>query len=185
MSRPAAQRGVTLIETVASIVIIAIAVSALTFLVSDATRRSADPMIQEQAGAIARAYLEEITLKRFCDPDFDNDGDPATPLDCPAQCTAPACGLCGGPGAGLQEPARALFDDVCDYDGLADSGARDQTGAALPALGAYGVAVQVRDSGVSLDALDGGAGEVVRIDVTVSHPAMPVPVALSGYRANF
>ena len=52
-------------------------------------------MVMSQAVAIAEAYLEEISLKSFADPD----------------------GVDG-------EAARVAFDDVNDYDGLVDDGAR-------------------------------------------------------------
>jgi MSHA pilin protein MshD len=59
------QRGVTLIELVLSIVIVAIAASAVLGLLSFASKGSADAMVRNQAVAIAQAYLEEIRLKEF------------------------------------------------------------------------------------------------------------------------
>jgi MSHA pilin protein MshD len=181
------RRGATLIELVIAIAVAAIALSALMLFMSGSVGRSGDPMVQEQAGAIARAYLEEILQKNFCDPDFDVDGNPATPLDCPLQCTASAwqAGGCRHSGSAL-EPRRDLYDDVCDYDGLSDSGAVDQTGTAVPGLSQYHVAVDiVDDDGADLNGLQGGSGQVVRIDVEVTHPAMPEGVRLSGFRANY
>jgi len=58
-------RGVTLIELVLSIVIVAIAASAILGLLSFSARSSADAMIRNQAVAIAQAYLEEIRFKAF------------------------------------------------------------------------------------------------------------------------
>lgn len=180
----ARQHGATLIELVATIAVLSVAVAGLILAVASVTGRSADPMLQVQASAIAQAHLEEVLLKSFCDPDYDADGDPATPLDCPSDCTAPVCGACRGFGAGT-EASRDLYDDICDYDGLATAGAFDQTGAPIAGLGAYAVRIDVVDAGATLDALDGGAGQTARIDVTVSHPAMERPVQLSAYRANF
>jgi MSHA pilin protein MshD len=180
-------RGATLIELVIAIAVLAIAVAALMLLASGSVGHSADPMLEEQASAIAQAYLEEILQKGFCDPDFDVDADPATPLQCPLQCTASACqaGGCRHSGSAL-EPARDLYDDVCDYDGLADNGAVDQTGTSVPGLAQYHVDVDiVDDNSAGLNGLQGSSGEVVRIDVTVSHPAMPDDVRLSGFRANY
>jgi MSHA pilin protein MshD len=176
------QGGVTLIELVISIVVIAIALSALTIAVSDNVRRSADPMIQEQASAIAQAYLEEIMLHGFCDPDFDPDGNPAT--GCSLECNVSVCsGGCGGPIPAAE--ARDAFDDVCDYAGLSDAGARDQAGNAVPGLGQYTVGVSVTDQGVSLGGtLPASAGRAVLIDVTVSHPQAD-NVVMSAFKANF
>lgn len=112
------ERGATLIELVISIVVIAIAASAVLGVLSATVGRSADAMVLSQAVAIAEAYLEEIQLKAFADPD-------------------------GADG----EVARPAFDDVDDYDGLVDDGAHDQFGAALAPLAQYGVSVTVTPTG--------------------------------------
>jgi MSHA pilin protein MshD len=62
---PSRARGVTLIELVLSIVIVAIAASAVLGLLSFASKGSADAMVRNQAVAIAQAYLEEIRFKEF------------------------------------------------------------------------------------------------------------------------
>ena len=80
-----------------------------------------------------------------------------------------------GPGA-----SRATFDDVRDYNGLTDVGARDQNNNAIAGLGAYTVAVLVAD-----DALNGiVATDSRRIDITVSH-ALIGDIVLSGYRVIY
>ena len=183
-------RGSTLIELVATIVIISIAVVVLMLLVSQSTGRSVDPMIQQQAAAAAQAYLEEIQQKRFCDPDWDPDGNPATVTDCPAACVSSACNSCRGVGAGWLTEARTTFDDVCDYSGLVDTGVRNQNGQLISGLDQYTVNIAVSDDaavvmGPAGSQLTGTNGGVVRIDITVSHPAMPDPVRLSGHKANF
>ena len=74
----------------------------------------------QQATAIAQAYMDEILVQPLNDPDG------------------------GETGAAEAGETRATFDDVSDYHGLADaSGARDQTGAAIPGLDAYNVDVTV------------------------------------------
>jgi MSHA pilin protein MshD len=110
------QRGMTLIEVVISIVIVAIAVGAVLGVLSQNARHSADALVLSQAVSIAEAYIEEITLKPFVDPDADG------------------------------EAVRADFDDVDDYDGLVDAGAADQFGNPIPALAAYTVSVDVSPS---------------------------------------
>lgn len=145
------QRGATLIELVISIVVIAIAASAVLGVLSGSVGRSADAMVLSQGVAIAEAYLEEISLRPFDDPD----------------------GVDG-------EAARPDFDDVDDYDGLVDVGARDQFGTALPPLAQYTVTVAVTASA-------GLAGvppaDAQRVDVRVTHPGNVV-VALTGYKAR-
>lgn len=111
------QCGITLIEVVISIVIIAIAVSAVLGVLATNVQRSADAMIVNQGISIATAYLEEISLKPFSDPD----------------------GIDG-------EVGRANFDDIDDYDGLLDTGAFDQFGNPIPNLDGYSIAVAVNSS---------------------------------------
>ena len=111
------QAGTTLIELVIAIVIVSIAVSAVLMALSMTVGYSADPMIRHQAIAIAEAYLEEIALKAFDDPD----------------------GVDG-------EANRTLYDDVDDYNGLVDVGARDQFNGALAGLDNYTVTVAVTAS---------------------------------------
>ncbi len=175
------QSGTTLIELIASIVIVSIATLGLMLVISGVVGHSADPMIEQQAAAVAEAYLEEVTLADFCDPDFLLPGQ-----TCRTQCVASACAsACGGSGA-LLEASRDLYDDICDYDGYSDAGAFDRNGNALPGLGGYNVSVTVDDSGFSLGAppLSANAGAVVRIDVTVTHAALENAVTLSAYRTN-
>ncbi len=111
------QQGVTLIELVISIVVISIAVSAVLGVLTVNTGASADPMIRQQAIAIAQSHLEEIILKSFDDPD----------------------GVDG-------EASRALYDDLDDYDGMTTVGARDQFDTAIAGLALYTVAVAVSPS---------------------------------------
>lgn len=146
------QRGVTLVELLVSIVIVAIASGTVLGLLSMTTAASADPMIRHQAAAIAESYLEEILLKSLSDPD-------------------------GADG----EAARADFDDVDDYNGLSDIGARDQFGNALASLSAYSVGVAVSPSS-ALPSVPGG--DAIRVDVVVTH-ASGVNFILSGYRTRY
>lgn len=62
------ERGVTLIELVVAITIVAIAGTAVLSAMSAVTKRGADVMVQQQAVAVAEAYLEEILLKPVADP---------------------------------------------------------------------------------------------------------------------
>jgi MSHA pilin protein MshD len=145
------QAGTTLIELVISIVIVSIAVSAVLMVFSMNVGYSADPMIRYQAVAIAEAYLEEISLKAFADP-----------------------------GGGDGEASRDLYDDVDDYHGLVNVGARNQFDAALPGLSDYTVSVTVTQSALpSIAAIDN-----YLINVTVTHAAN-INFTLSAYRPNF
>jgi hypothetical protein len=72
------------------------------------------------------------------------------------------------------------FDDVSDYDGLLDAGARDQFGNGISSLGGYTVRVAVVSSG----ALTGvPAAAAKRIDVRVTFPPS-IDFSLSAYKTQ-
>jgi MSHA pilin protein MshD len=146
------QRGVTLIELVVAITVVAIAAVAVLGALASITTRGANAMLRQQAVAIADAYLEEILLQ------------PVTP-----------------PSGAATPTSRANFNDVDEYNGLLDVGARDQFGNALAPLSNYTVSVAV----VPTAALPNiTAANARRIDVSVTDPT-GLTVVLSGYRANY
>ena len=149
-----------MIELVISIVVIGIAVTGSLLAVNHTLARSADPMLQHQASAVAEAYLEEVLARSYTDPD--------------------GTGVC--PGA---EASRGQYDNVCDYDGLDEVGARSQDGTAVAGLGAYRVRVNV-DQAASLNGLT-GAVNVLRVDVRVNHTlaALGIDLTMSGYRTSY
>ena len=150
--RGARERGVTLIELVVSIVVVALAASAVLGVLARNAGTSADAMVLSQAVSIAEAYIEEITLKPFVDPD-------GTPV----------------------EASRALFDDVDDYNGLVDVGARDQFGNPVPTLAGYTVRVTVSPSG----ALAGiPSTDALRVDVRVTFPPS-IDFTMSAYKTRY
>jgi MSHA pilin protein MshD len=149
--RTGVARGFTLIELVISIAIVAIAVTAVVGALSANAAQSADRMIQQQATAIASSYLDEILQKPYDDPDGVNG-----------------------------EIARTAFDNVADYNGLSNAGARDQTDSPIPGLGGYNVTVSVGAG--SLGGVPVGAVRLVV--VTVRHPNTGKTVVMSGYRTR-
>ncbi len=174
-------RGFTLIELVVAIVILSIGTVSFITLMNASTVNSVDPMVRQQANAVARAYLEEILLRPFCDPNITSD--------CFGTCTTGnTCTnvACSNTGAG---ETRATFDDVCDFQALPDTLVRDQAGNQItPELDDYRVAVVVVDVGINLNGLIGSAAlsQSLRVDVTVTHINIPtVNVQVSGFKANF
>lgn len=163
------QRAMTLIELIVSIVIIGAATLGVLSVMSFTTRHSADPMVQEQATLIAEAYLEEILLKPFLDP------SPNTTQICPA----------------AEVAGRINFDNICDYNGLTDVGARDQFNVPVTGLENYTVGVTV--TGDATVQLGPAANQitntatvvrVLRIDVRVQGPRA-TDFTLTGYRTNY
>jgi MSHA pilin protein MshD len=75
------QRGVTLIELILSMVIISIAVTGVLSVMNLTVKHSADPVVEHQAIAIAEAYLEEILLQAYTDPNGTNAGETRSSFD--------------------------------------------------------------------------------------------------------
>ncbi len=146
----------SLIELVVAIVVVAICLTGAFALVDATVRRSTDPMLERQATAIAEAYLEEILQHAFRDPDDARV--------CPAA-----------------EAARDRYDNVCDYDGLVDAGARSQAGAPVTGLEGYRIVVAI-DRDATLGDL-AGEQDVLRIDVAVTDP-LGRTVRFSAYRTD-
>jgi len=98
--------GFSLIEMVITILVLGIALSALSRTLFGNVGRSADPLWQSKATHLAQAYLDEILAMRYSE---------ASPLG------GSSMGSCSvdGPEAG---ETRALFDDVDDYHNLSETG---------------------------------------------------------------
>ncbi len=145
------EKGMTLVELIVAMVVVTIALGGVLTVMNFATRHSGDAVLLQQSVAIAEAYMEEITLKNFSDPDSDG------------------------------ETSRPLFDDVDDYNGLSDQGARDQNGNLITGLSGYSVDVRVVPQGF------GPTGMTVaglKIDVTVTDPGGE-RLTLTGYRTDY
>ncbi len=67
------QSGITLVELIVTIVVVAVAVTGVLLAVQFAMRHSADPMIRQQQVAIAEAYMEEIMLREYGAEEYDED----------------------------------------------------------------------------------------------------------------
>jgi len=116
-SRRTRSSGFTLIELIVAITVVAIAATTLLATIAAISSRSADAMLQQQAIAIAQAYLDEIEQRWVVDP---NGSPPNT--------------------------GRGSWDLVDEYNGLNDIGAHDQYGNAITGLSAYNVTVSVSRS---------------------------------------
>ena len=113
------QSAFTLIEIIVTIIVIGIAGTALLSVFTNMIRGSADPVIQQQATTIGEAYLEEIMLRAYDDPQVAESG---------------------GAEAGETRPT---YDDVQDYNSLGTTQVRDQDNNPIVALSDYQVTVAV------------------------------------------
>lgn len=150
------QTGMTLIELLISIAILSISLTAVISLFSNSSRHSATPMAREQSIAIANAYLEEIMLQDYTDPDGDS-------------------GTCE---EGISN--RVLFDDINDYTCVNDTnGAIDQNGNPITGLEAYNININVTAAN-----LNGAVAQ--RIDVTVTRDSLAgINTKLTAYRTAY
>lgn len=95
-------------------------------VVNLSAQHSADPVVRQQAIAIAESYLEEILLLPVDDPDGINEGN-----------------------------NRSLFDNVADFNNLNDAVTTDQNNNPIAGLENYTVTVTVNNnvaiSGVNME----------------------------------
>lgn len=142
------QYGATLVELIITIMIISVALTGILTIVNQSVRDSANPVVQRQAIAIAESYIEEISLLPVTDPDGTNSGE-----------------------------ARASFDNIDDYNGLIDTGAKNQTGQAVVGLENYTVAITIADTTLSSVTMKAITASVTRPGIDTIH--------LTAYRANY
>lgn len=127
------QGGFSLIEVIVAIVMLGLIFGGFASLYATVFHEAAEPQLVSQALSVAEGYLSEATSRRYLDPDTN--------------------ALCGG-----GEANRTLFDDVCDYNGLAANGCTTTT-TACPTLGSCACG---RDGAP----IDGLKGFVVSVAVT-------------------
>jgi MSHA pilin protein MshD len=152
--------GFTLIEVIIAIVVVGVSLAAVMSVFIVTSQHSADPMERQQAQMIAEAYLDEILLKRFYDPDTGT--------------------ICPSP-----EGSRSAFDNVCDYNNILNQAPADQTGVAISELSSYKVSVSVDSGSVDLNGVNNtGVTRVLLVTVTVTGPNN-TSVTLASYRTNY
>ena len=173
------QSGISFVELIMFIVIVSVGLVGILSVMNLTASRSADPLVQKQALAIAESLMEEIRLQPFtyCDP---NDDEVNTANNA-AECTAAES---PGPEAGEARVSAATpFDNVNDYDGLMmPVGIVDLvSGSTIAGLADYNAAVTITQESV------GGvpATESLRIDVKVTHASSGTEVRLTGYRMRY
>lgn len=175
------QHGVTLVELLAFIVIIGVALAGVLLAVRAAVSSSADPLIQKQMLAIAESLLEEIESKAFtyCDPSDPNAGTASSAAAC-----SPGLAVGLGPLPGqTRYSSTNPFNNVANYHGFAMNAGilNPADGTPLAGLSAYSASVTITEVGTSFGI---AAAEALQINVTVTGPnsAQIPPLTLTGYR---
>ena len=186
------EHGLSLIELVVFIVIVALAVTGVLAALNVATRGSADPLIEKQALAIAEALLEEVQLMPFtyCDPDDPNAATATSTAECTAGMSEDTLPL--GPEAGeTRTSATNPFDNVSDYNGYDTNaevppGIKDIGGAAIGGLASYRATITVAQQGIPAF---GGSPAIPPTDALLITVAVAGPgntsVTLHGYRTRY
>lgn len=159
-------RGATLVELVITIVIISVAIAGVVGAFSLLAGRSADPLNQTRAIALAQLYADEIQSRRY-DDNTPTGGIPRVP----------GCSI------NTEEAGRASYDDVDDYDAIDDEVPRKADGSDMDssAYGGFRISIDVSCAGgeVGLPEDDGK-----RIDILIRDPSNNEFV-FTLYRVNF
>ncbi|MFP5408593.1 MAG: type II secretion system protein [Gammaproteobacteria bacterium] len=175
------ERGLSLIELLAFIVVVGVAVGGVLSVYSLAARSSADPVVRKQALAIAESLLEEVLAMpyTYCDPD-DAQADTATSSAMgPAGCATTPEEM-GEEGTEDRYSNLMPYDNVNDYDGFSMTGIHDVNNDQAPGLDGYAAQIAVSPAG----AFNGiPAGETLLVTVTVTAPGNH-NISLSGYRTR-
>lgn len=188
------QSGFSLVEMIATIVILAVALTGLTLALSNGLGRSAQSGVEVRAVALAQAYLDEVLSKRY-DEKTRSSGVPPCRASAPAsrQCTAE---ISFGPDGG---ETRSGFDDVDDYDGLVQGDGetdplQDADGVERDGYENFRVTIDVRyidiasaepEENLEVDGDLDDEFDAKLITVTVFFRGMTDGFPFSAYAANF
>lgn len=159
-------RGATLVELVMTIVIISVAIAGVVGAFSLLAGRSADPLNQTRAIALAQLYADEIQSRRY----DDNTPTGGTPR-------LTGCSI------NTEEADRGAYDDVDDYNAINDEVPRKADGSDLgsAAYGGFLVSVDVVCAGGDVGL---PADDAKRIDISVRDPS-DNEFVFTFYRVNF
>ena len=158
-----AARGLSLIELVVCITLIGVVAAMLVDVFGRMAGRSADPLVQRQALAVAESMLQEVLAQGTGTTDQSGVADGMGP--------EPGESRTGG---------GTLFDHVNDYNGLDMPGMLTTDGSAVPGLQAYRVRVAVRQQAMGVVPDTQG----LWVEVRVTAPGGS-EVLLASWRARF
>lgn len=177
------QAGLTIVEIVVTIVVIGLALVAISALVGFGVSESADTMTETRAVALGYSYLEEILGRRYDERTPRSGSPPCYGLSGGGRCTAEAS---FGPDG---SESRETFDDVDDFHGLVEGAGEatpleDAEGNTRTGYDNFRVEVTVRYGGD--DAVLGLTETDAKfITVNVRNTSLGLNWDFSAYRGNF
>ena len=174
--RSRTESGFTLVELVIAIAVFAAAAAGVLLVFTETVGRSADPLIRVQARSIAEAYMDEITLKAYENPD-----DPSAESGNGGE-SGQACGSGGSSDVSESGEGRSTYDDVWDYHSINNEAPTTQLGTVADLGGAQVLADYTVD--VKIDGNHGG-GDPARIVVCVTHTSGTVAYRLQSERWDY
>jgi len=165
-------KGFTLIEVIITIVLVGTMMGGLSVLFAKNVEGSYRPYLRQRSLAVANAFMEEISRKRWDEVSPIGGGCINTGASCAAGILAP--------GMNTEEAVRADYDDVDDYNAIVNQvPPQDSSGAAMPGYNDFSVTVtvtQVAWNGVP-------AADVKLITVSVTSNSNET-ITLQSYRLN-
>jgi len=170
------QRGFTLIEIIAGIIVVGIITLVVTAGMGPLFKQSVDPWQQVRAAELGHSLINEILSRRF-----DENGSSAV--------GEARCGETGGPSCTAipadcsntgyrEEPSRTDFDDVDDYHCLELAG--DEVADTL----ANNLTDDYRQFSLRVRVVEVQSNTLKRIDVTVNTP-QGQRIDFSAFRGNW
>lgn len=176
MLKPLA-RGVTLIELIAGIVVLAISLSLITSVLGPLFIKSADPWHQVRAAELGQSLMNEILAKSF----DENSSRSGSLLRC-NETGAPSC--TASTALGPEGESRSQFDDVDDFNGYttpADVLVNILNEDLRDSYRSYQVAVTVRYAGADAAMAE---QQLKLITVAITTPTAEV-IEFSAYKGNW
>ncbi len=168
------QKGFTLVEVVIVIVLIGAMMAGMSALFMSNVGNSHRPYLRQRALAVANAFMDEISHKRW---------NESTPMG--GGCVNSGSGTCLlGPviiAIGTDGDTRTTFDDLDDYNGLNQSPPQDSSATDMPGYTGFTVTVSVSQPGAAWNGIP--AADVRLISVTVTSSSNEA-ITLSAYRIN-
>lgn len=174
-SQPPRQAGVSLIELIVTMVIMAIVLTGIAVVFFAVVKKTPEPVINTRAAELGQTYLDEILTKRY-DEHTGQGGIPRCNSTDPG---SKPCSTTLGPDPG---ETRATYDDVDDYNGLDESPPRGAQGAILPGYAGYRVRISVVYAGTGLGLANNQGAKL--ITVTLTSP-LGTRMVFSAYRVNY